>query len=85
MELPEWMKEHRQQGSGRITGKELKKWRMAKGLTRSQLAVAIDFHISTIDRAEQRSDKPISRALQRTLQSDREVKCEIVFNADLGL
>ena len=85
MEMPAWMKEHRGQGSGRITGKELKKWRTAKGLTRPQLAVAIGFHVSTIDRAEQRSDKPISRALQRTLQSDREVECKISFNADLGL
>ena len=85
MEMPAWMKEHREQGSGRITGRELMRWRVAKGLKRPELAVAIGFHVSTIDRAEQRSGKPISRALQRTLQSDREVECKICFNADLGL
>lgn len=68
----------------RTTGDGLLEYRLANGWKREELAIFLDCDLSTVARSEQAKDKPVSKAVQKVLDSYPEgegIEIELIVKA----
>lgn len=67
-----------------ITGNQLKEWRLAKGMTRAELAVLTGYSHEAVAKTEQKGLNPIPDAWQKMLTSGESFEQVLRITFDLG-